>query len=206
MIQTLTAVCKGIAAAADAAAVTRIDSTGRHNGVSRDEVLRPGHDDLELTNLDRHLETFPSFVLRSLELSVLTKAHASNSSYISEPGPLPPTRRFFGKSSCHRHGDIFVLENGAFKYPSAATHSADLAAQPYKTSELHSPPFHYSPRPAEKDQDPERHPNLQRDAQEDRTQINPDSNEYSKSGTDDTAAGNDEAAFDPNITDPQAAK
>lgn len=67
---------------------------------------------------------------------------------------------------------------------------------------LSTPP----PRPAEKDQDPERHPNPQRDAQEDRTQFNPDSNEYSKSGTDDTAAGNDEAAFDPNITDPQAAK
>lgn len=62
------------------------------------------------------------------------------------------------------------------------------------------------PRPAEKDQDPERHPNPHRDAQEDRTQINPDSNEYSKSGTNDTAAGNDEAAFNPNITDPQAAK
>ncbi len=34
----------------------------------------------------------------------------------------------------------------------------------------------------------------------------PESNEYAKSGTDDTTAANEEAAFDPNITDPQEAK
>jgi hypothetical protein len=49
-------------------------------------------------------------------------------------------------------------------------------------------------------------PNPQNDAQKDRHKINTDANEYSKSGTDDTAAGNEEAAFDPNITDPQEAK
>lgn len=55
-------------------------------------------------------------------------------------------------------------------------------------------------------QDPERHPHPQRDAQGDRDKINPEANEYAKSGTDNTAASNDEAAFDPNITDPQEAK
>ena len=44
------------------------------------------------------------------------------------------------------------------------------------------------------------------DAQVDREKINPEANEYAKSGTDNTAAKNDEAAFDPNITDPQEAK
>ena len=48
--------------------------------------------------------------------------------------------------------------------------------------------------------------NPQRDAQKDREKINTDANEYAKSGTDDTAAGNEEAAFNPNITDPQEAK
>lgn len=36
--------------------------------------------------------------------------------------------------------------------------------------------------------------------------MNTDANEYAKSGTDDVAAQNEEAAFDPNITDPQEAK
>jgi hypothetical protein len=49
-------------------------------------------------------------------------------------------------------------------------------------------------------------PNPQNEAQKDRHKINTDANEYAKSGTDDTAAGNEEAAFDPNITDPQEAK
>jgi hypothetical protein len=52
-------------------------------------------------------------------------------------------------------------------------------------------------------QDPERHPHPQRDAQVDREKIIPEANEYAKSGTDNTAAKNDEAAFDPNITDPK---
>ena len=55
-------------------------------------------------------------------------------------------------------------------------------------------------------QDPERHPHRRRDAQEDREKINPEANEYSKSGTDNTMAKQDEAAFDPNITDPEEAR
>jgi hypothetical protein len=55
-------------------------------------------------------------------------------------------------------------------------------------------------------QDPERNPHPQRDAQEDREKLDPEANEYAKSGSDDTAAKQDEAAFDPNITDPQEAK
>ena len=35
--------------------------------------------------------------------------------------------------------------------------------------------------------------------------MNTDANETSKSGTDDTASGNEEAAFDPNITSPEKA-
>lgn len=46
----------------------------------------------------------------------------------------------------------------------------------------------------------------QKSAQEHRDQINPEANEYAKSGTDDQAAGQEEAAFNPNITDPQHAK
>jgi len=48
--------------------------------------------------------------------------------------------------------------------------------------------------------------NPQKDAQKDREKINTDANEYAKSGTDDTAAKNEEAAFDPNITSPEGAK
>lgn len=48
--------------------------------------------------------------------------------------------------------------------------------------------------------------NPQRDAQQDREKINTDANEYAKSGTDDTAAKNEEAAFDPNITSPEGAR
>ena len=36
--------------------------------------------------------------------------------------------------------------------------------------------------------------------------MNTDANEYAKSGTDDVTAQNEEAAFDPNITDPEEAK
>lgn len=52
----------------------------------------------------------------------------------------------------------------------------------------------------------EQNPNPQHDAQENREKINTDANEYAKSGTDDTAASNEEAAFDPEITNPQEAK
>lgn len=48
--------------------------------------------------------------------------------------------------------------------------------------------------------------NPQREAQHDREKMNTDANEYAKSGTDDTAARNEEAAFDPNITTPEGAK
>jgi hypothetical protein len=36
--------------------------------------------------------------------------------------------------------------------------------------------------------------------------MNTEANEYAKSGTDASAASNEDAAFDPNITDPQEAK
>lgn len=49
-------------------------------------------------------------------------------------------------------------------------------------------------------------PDPQRDAQKDREKISPDANEYSKSGTDTSAAAQDEAAYNDNISDPQEAK
>jgi len=67
-------------------------------------------------------------------------------------------------------------------------------------------PFSTTPRFLAADQDPETNTHPQRDAQQDREKMNPEANEYSKSGTDDTSAKNEEAAFDPNITDPQEAK
>lgn len=36
--------------------------------------------------------------------------------------------------------------------------------------------------------------------------MDPEPNEYAKSSTDDTAAANEDAAFDPNITDPEHAR
>lgn len=48
--------------------------------------------------------------------------------------------------------------------------------------------------------------NPQKDAQRDREKMNTDANEYAKSGTDDTAAKNEEAAFNPNITTPEGAR
>ncbi|KAK5945904.1 hypothetical protein PMZ80_000043 [Knufia obscura] len=49
--------------------------------------------------------------------------------------------------------------------------------------------------------------NPQRDAQEDREQIDTQSNEYSKSGTDDSSGAQEEAAFDPNSSnDPDEAR
>lgn len=55
-------------------------------------------------------------------------------------------------------------------------------------------------------QDPETNEHPQRKAQEDREKLDPQANEYAKSSSDDSAAKQDEAAFDPNITDPQEAK
>jgi len=63
-----------------------------------------------------------------------------------------------------------------------------------------------TPRRSAGDQDPDENPNHQRAAQLDREKIDRDPNEYSKSGTDESSANNEEAAFDPNITDPQEAK
>ncbi|KAK5451408.1 hypothetical protein LTS15_008172 [Exophiala xenobiotica] len=56
------------------------------------------------------------------------------------------------------------------------------------------------------DQDPDRHPHQQRDAQLDREKMDPEPNEYAKSSTDDTTAENEDAAFNPNITDPEEAR
>ncbi|EXJ95347.1 hypothetical protein A1O1_00467 [Capronia coronata CBS 617.96] len=56
------------------------------------------------------------------------------------------------------------------------------------------------------DQDPDRNTHPQREAQVDRNKLDPEASEYSKSGSDDTAAANEDAAFDPNITDPEEAK
>ena len=56
------------------------------------------------------------------------------------------------------------------------------------------------------DQDPDRHPHPQRDAQQDREKISPEANEYSKSGTDHSSAANEEAAFNTDTPDPQDAK
>ncbi len=41
---------------------------------------------------------------------------------------------------------------------------------------------------------------------QDRESINTESTEYSKSSTDDSAAGQDKAAFDPKVTKPETAK
>jgi hypothetical protein len=49
-------------------------------------------------------------------------------------------------------------------------------------------------------------PERQKDAQLDRQKMNVDSNEGSKSGTDSSSAHQDEAAYNPNITQPQEAK
>src|SRR5690348_13297736 len=46
---------------------------------------------------------------------------------------------------------------------------------------------------------PSENTNPQHEAQKDREKMNTDANETAKSGTDDTAAKNEEAAFDPNI-------
>ncbi|KAL2440747.1 hypothetical protein ABEF95_004432 [Exophiala dermatitidis] len=56
------------------------------------------------------------------------------------------------------------------------------------------------------DQDPDRNKHPARQAQHDRKKLDPESTEYAKSGSDDTAAANEDAAFNPNITDPQEAK
>ncbi|EXJ89340.1 hypothetical protein A1O3_02407 [Capronia epimyces CBS 606.96] len=70
----------------------------------------------------------------------------------------------------------------------------------------HLRPISTTPHRFAADQDPERHPHPQRDAQVDRKKMDPEASEYSKSGTDDTTAANEDAAFNPDITDPQEAK
>jgi hypothetical protein len=49
-------------------------------------------------------------------------------------------------------------------------------------------------------------PRYPRKGYEDKDSINPEATEYSKSGTDDAAAKQEEAAFDPSTTDPQEEK
>jgi len=65
-----------------------------------------------------------------------------------------------------------------------------------------------SPRPAARplSTTPSQCADKQKSAQKDRTKISPEANETSKSGSDDEAAQNEEAAFNPDITDPQDAK
>ncbi|KAJ9608355.1 hypothetical protein H2200_007343 [Cladophialophora chaetospira] len=63
-----------------------------------------------------------------------------------------------------------------------------------------------TPRRFAGDQDPEENPNEQRGAQLDREKIDRDPNEYSKSGTDESSAQNDEAAFGTNNPKPEDAK
>lgn len=54
--------------------------------------------------------------------------------------------------------------------------------------------------------DSTQHPNPQREAQKDREKIDRQSNEYSKSGTEEETAAQDKAAFDPNSSnDPEEA-
>lgn len=47
---------------------------------------------------------------------------------------------------------------------------------------------------------------LPRKDSQDRNSINTEATEYSKSGTDDAAAKQDDAAYDPNVTDPEKEK
>lgn len=92
--------------------------------------------------------------------------------------------------------------------------SRSLLHFPRATRTLSAPTSHYLFQPrlfGTSLARPERSPeggdqNPQRDAQQDREKINTDSNEYAKSGTDDTTAKNEEAAFDPNITSPEGAR
>jgi len=63
-----------------------------------------------------------------------------------------------------------------------------------------------TPRRFAGDRDPQENSSHQRAAQVDREKIDRDPNEYSKSGTDESSAQNEEAAFNPKITDPQEAK
>jgi len=52
----------------------------------------------------------------------------------------------------------------------------------------------------------DKNPNEKRDAMKDREKLNPDADEYAQSGTDDTAAANESAAFSTKNPDPQDAK
>ncbi|KIV80210.1 hypothetical protein PV11_07726 [Exophiala sideris] len=66
---------------------------------------------------------------------------------------------------------------------------------------LSTSPYRFASR-----EDPEENKHQQREAQLDREKMNPEANEYAKSSSDDSAAKNEEAAFDPNITDPEEAR
>lgn len=80
------------------------------------------------------------------------------------------------------------------------------ALRPSFRPRSHLRPLSTTPYRFAADQDPERNKHPQREAQQDRKKLDPEATEYSKSGSDDTAAANEDAAFDPNITDPEEAK
>lgn len=68
----------------------------------------------------------------------------------------------------------------------------------------HASPFRLA---ATQGHDSTSHPNPQREAQKDREKIDRQSNEYSKSGTEEATAAQDKAAFDPNSSnDPDEAR
>ncbi|KEF59577.1 uncharacterized protein A1O9_04422 [Exophiala aquamarina CBS 119918] len=92
---------------------------------------------------------------------------------------------------------LVQLQTPARPHASALQHAQRQVFRPFSTHPILS---------LASSQDPERNPHPQRDAQQDRDKLDPQANEYAKSGSDDTAAKQDEAAFDPNITDPQEAK
>ncbi|KAK4937120.1 hypothetical protein LTR10_022172 [Elasticomyces elasticus] len=66
---------------------------------------------------------------------------------------------------------------------------------------LSTSPYRFASR-----EDPEENKHQQRETQLDREKMNPEANEYAKSSSDDSAAKNEDAAFDPNITDPEEAR
>ncbi|KAI1611603.1 hypothetical protein EDD37DRAFT_650640 [Exophiala viscosa] len=66
---------------------------------------------------------------------------------------------------------------------------------------LSTSPYRFASR-----EDPEENKHPQRETQLDREKMNPEANEYAKSSSDDSAAKNEDAAFDPDITDPEEAR
>jgi hypothetical protein len=89
--------------------------------------------------------------------------------------------------------------------PLRLSRNAFILARPVRSPLTPLRAFSSRPRALAAEQDPDRHPHPQRDAQTDREKMNPEPNETSKSGTDHESAENDEAAFDPNITSPEGA-